>query len=68
MKQIKTFMCDDKVPSTVEINTAIILANMHSCIIELKWFYPCNGWHNVFIHPGMVYKDVEAKLPKRYAV
>lgn len=68
MKQIKTYLCNDKVPSTEEINSAILLADRDDIVIELKWFYPYNGWHNVFVYPGSAYKDIAAKLPKVYGV
>lgn len=68
MKQVKTYLCDNKVPSAEEISAAILLADRDDIIIELKWFYPYNGWHNVFVYPGSVYKDIAAKLPKVYGV
>jgi hypothetical protein len=68
MKQVKTYLCDNKVPSAEEISTAILLADKDNIVIELKWFYPYNGWHNVFVYPGSTYKDIAAKLPKVYGV
>ena len=67
MKEIKTFMADDR-PLIGEVDRCAQIASTENCIVELKWFVKWNGWHNVFVKPGDNPQDIYDRLPKVYGI
>lgn len=68
MKLVKEYLCDDRTPTDNEIMESIKIANEEECIVKLKWFYPYNGWHRLYIKKDMTFEECKAKLPKVYGV
>lgn len=68
MKYVKEYICDNKTPEDKEIIECINIANKEKCIVKLKWFFPYNGWHEMYINQDMSFNDCKSKLPKAYGV
>ena len=57
MKLVKEYLCDKRTPSDEEIKEAIEVANNDNCIVKLRWFFPYNGWHELYVEKDMGYKE-----------
>ena len=68
MKLIKEYLCDSTTPSDEEIMECLYIVNREDCIVKLKWFFPYNGWHWLYIKNGMTFEDCKGKLPKVYGI
>ena len=68
MKFVKEYICDDIIPSDEEISECIAIATQESCIVNLRWFFPRNGWHNLYIREGSTLEECKGKVPHRYSV
>lgn len=69
MKLVKEYLCDNHTPSDEEINECIaIVENEENCVVKLKWFFPYNGWHRLYVKKGMTFEECKNKLPKVYGV
>lgn len=69
MKLVKEYLCDNNTPSDEEINECIsIVENEENCIVKLKWFYPYNGQHTLYVEKGMTFEACKNKLPKVYGL
>ena len=68
MKLVKEYLCDDRTPTDNEIMESLKIANEEECVVKLKWFYPYNGWHRLFIKKDMTFEECKSKLPKVYGV
>ena len=68
MKLIKDYLCDNKTPSDEEIKEGLEIVEKEDCVVQLKWFYPYNGWHSLYIQNGMTFEECKGKLPRVYAV
>ena len=68
MKLVKEYLCDKRTPSDEEIREAIEVANNDNCIVKLRWFFPYNGWHELYVEKNMTFEQCKEKLPKRYGV
>lgn len=68
MNLVEEYLCDNTTPSDEEIKDCIKIANYKGCIIKLRWYFPYNGWHEVYIKKNMTFEEVKDKLPKVYGV
>ena len=68
MKLVMEYRCDNRTPTDDEIKEGIEIANINDCIVKLTWFFPYNGWHQLFIKKGMTFEECKEKLPKVYGV
>ena len=68
MKLIKEYLCDDRTPSDEEIRECLEIVEREDCTVKLKWFFPYNGWHRMYIEKGMTFEDCKGKLPRVYGV
>ena len=68
MKLIKEYLCDSITPSDEEIMECLDIVNKEDCIVQLTWFFPYNGWHQLCVKKGMTFKECQDKLPKVYGV
>lgn len=68
MKYVKEYICDNDTPEDKEIIECINIVNKEQCIVKLKWFFPYNGWHRMYIKQDMSFNDCKSKLPKVYGV
>ena len=69
MRLVKEYLCNNRIPSDEEIKECIsIVENEENCIVELKWFFPYNGWHKLYVEKGMTFEQCKAKLPKAYPI
>lgn len=39
MKQIKSYLCDNRTPTDEEIMQCVEIANAEDCIVELTWYF-----------------------------
>ena len=68
MKLIKDYLCDNKTPTDEEIKEGLEIVEKEDCVVQLRWFYPYNGWHNLYIQKGMTFEECKGKLPRVYAM
>ena len=68
MKLVKEYLCDDRTPSDEEIKECLEIVEKENCTIKLKWFFPNNGWHRMYIKNGMTFEDCQGKLPRAYSL
>lgn len=68
MKRMINYLCDNRTPSKEEVMECIDIANAEDVVVELKWFFPYNGWHSVIIRKGDTYEEINSRLPKVYGV
>lgn len=70
MKLIKPYLCDKQTPARAEIEECIAIAqkNNNNVIIELRWFFPYNGWHNTWIYGTETVEEIWNSIPHNYGV
>lgn len=68
MKLVKEYLCDSRAPSDKEVRESIEIAEREDCIVKLKWFFPYNGWHRLFVKKGMTFDDCKDKVLKVYGM
>ena len=68
MKLVKEYLCDDRTPTDAELQEALEIANQEDCLVKLRWFFPYNGWHEVYVSKDMTFKECKEALPKCYPV
>ena len=70
MKPIKPYLCDQKTRTRAEIEECIAIAqkNNNEVIIELRWFFPNNGWHERLIYRTETVEEVWNSIPHHYGI
>ena len=68
MQFVKEYLCDDRVPSDMELKECLSIALQENCVVKLLWYFPYNGWHQMYIKKGMTFDECKEKLPKVYGV
>jgi hypothetical protein len=68
MTRIKEYLCDGRTPTDDELRECLWIAAESDCIVKLRWFFPYNGWHEMYIDKTMTFAECKEKLPKRYGV
>lgn len=68
MKQIKMYLCDNRIPTDEEIMQCVEIANAEDCIVELRWNFPYSRWYKLNISKGMTFEECKNALPKSYPV
>lgn len=70
MKLITSYLCDKNTPTRAEIEECIAIAqkNNNNVIIELRWFFPNNGWHNRLIYGTETVEEVWNSIPHHYGI
>ena len=70
MKEIKYYIADKRTPSNEELEECLKLKKQNpNCLICLKWFFPYNGWHQLYFDEDInTIEDCKNNMPKRYGV
>lgn len=70
MKLIESYLCDKRTPTRAEIEECIAIAqkNNNNTIIELRWFFPNNGWHRTLIYGTETVEEVWNSIPHHYGI
>lgn len=70
MKLIKSYLCDKKTPTRAEIEECIAIAqkNNNNVVVELRWFFPHNGWHKILIYGTETVEEIWGSLPHQYGI
>ena len=70
MKLITSYLCDKKTPTRAEIEECIAIAqkNNNDVVIELRWFFPNNGWNKTLIYGTETVEEVWNNIPHHYGI
>ena len=68
IKLVKEYLCDGSTPTDDEIWEVLQIANKEDCLVKLRWFFPYNGWHKLYISKDMTFEECKDALPKCYPV
>ena len=71
MKRVLYFLSDNSVPTDEELQECINIKKVSDSVICLKWFFPYNGWHELWFEEGSQHwsiQDCREKMPKIYGV